>query len=425
MCVAGDRTFKATAIDELTLCQGLVDLRSTVRVLWISRLRHTGFVAGTCKIDIGAVGAIILIDISAISIFVIGGHIVRRCSLALTNGTFLTTTEYLEYIATVKVYRSTTPYLCLNTLTTTEYIQRTTQYVHTLLTKDDTSLPFCNLIGVAIEFLLTRLVVESHIIEDDVAIYNRCIDINDDVTVDDTAAVAASIDVTSGKTTVEVIIAGIYAFSSNNTRSNILNFPERLCISIVITAVNSVPLQLAVIVCIKNIGRLTICQLRSVVGITLNLPTLRLNLQTAEVQLQLVAMGVRRQEYTTLIGSIIGPAVDIGIVTATHHLIIYYNLIVEVDDEFLVTFIRNLQTTHVTSYEERTEIGRVWLIGYRVVPFAFRLCIFCSIFIEHQLRTDTHSSTIHIGFHLSGIGQINLTEVVCSSSDGHISSIRL
>ena len=53
---------------------------------------------------------------------------------------------------------------------------------------------------VAVELILTALVL-FHRVEEDLAVNDRAIDIDDDIAVDETAIVATAIDVTSVKTT--------------------------------------------------------------------------------------------------------------------------------------------------------------------------------------------------------------------------------
>ena len=122
----------------------------------------------------------------------------------LTDGAFLTTTEYLEGVAAIQVNGNRTPYLGFYTLTASEYVECLTKHIHTLLGKDYATATLQDMIlVVAIELILTSLVL-LHSVEESAAVNDRVVDIDYHVTVDDTAGVAAAIDITTIETTVEV-----------------------------------------------------------------------------------------------------------------------------------------------------------------------------------------------------------------------------
>ena len=65
---------------------------------------------------------------------------------------------------------------------------------------------------VAVEFILTRFIL-FYFVEENIAVNDRAVDVDYDVTVDDTAGVAVAIDITTFETTVlVVIIAGDRTF---------------------------------------------------------------------------------------------------------------------------------------------------------------------------------------------------------------------
>ncbi len=60
---------------------------------------------------------------------------------------------------------------------------------------------FCDVILViSVEFVLARVIL-YHLVEENLAVNDRAVDIDDDVTVDDTTGVATTIDVTTVETT--------------------------------------------------------------------------------------------------------------------------------------------------------------------------------------------------------------------------------
>ena len=75
-----------------------------------------------------------------------------------------------------------------------------------MLGKDDTTVALGDaILVVAVEFVLTTLVL-FHRVEESVTVNDRAVDIDDDITVDDTAVVATAIDVTTCETTSQVCI---------------------------------------------------------------------------------------------------------------------------------------------------------------------------------------------------------------------------
>ena len=126
-----------------------------------------------------------------------------------------------------------------------------------------------------------------------------------------------------------------------------------------------------------------------VIGI---LPAHGLNLQTVEVHHQLIACGCFwGTGHTSFISGIIsGNSSHIGIITTAHHLIIYNNLLIEVQRVDAIVG----DTTHVTTAIERTEIGSIIYIGI----------------IEYHTGFDIHCHGFHVFGELGGIRQIQRTE---------------
>ena len=75
-----------------------------------------------------------------------------------------------------------------------------------MLGKDDTTVALGDaILVVAVEFVFTTLVL-FHRVKEPVTVNDRAVDIDDDITIDETAVVATSIDVTTCETTVQVCI---------------------------------------------------------------------------------------------------------------------------------------------------------------------------------------------------------------------------
>ena len=150
----------------------------------------------TIQIDIGAVSCIV--GVLYLSCFLI--------IVTVTDTAFFATSKYLEHIAAIEVNGGRAPYLGVHTLTATKHIERLTQYVHTLLGKDDAAVSLSDVILVVAVELVFTFIILSHFVEEYLAVNDRAIDIDDYVTVDDTAGIASTIDVTAIETTVFVFI---------------------------------------------------------------------------------------------------------------------------------------------------------------------------------------------------------------------------
>ena len=89
---------------------------------------------------------------------------------------------------------------------------------------------------------------------------------------------------------------------------------------------------------------------------------------------------------------------NIGIVTTTHHLIIYIEGLIEVEGDLT----RNSHATNITAAEERTEIRGVRLV---VCPIA------TGSTVKSHTGLQPHGCSIHIGFESRFIGQIQRTVI--------------
>jgi len=155
--VTTNRSQEATAIDKLSLSHKRIVVFATL---------------GTCY------RWVVQVDSSAIfsvSLAVVTGVLQLTCraiAYTLTDSTFLTTTEYLEGIASIQVDGGRTPNLGILTITTAKHVERLTQHIHTLLVKNDTRVTLCDdKTLVAIKHSLTGLVVRLYLIEN---IVNTC-----------------------------------------------------------------------------------------------------------------------------------------------------------------------------------------------------------------------------------------------------------
>ena len=156
--------------------------------------------------------------------------------------------------------------------------------------------------------------------------------------------------------------------------------------------------QIVGITCIC-IPILSICQVRSVIITDFLLPTLRLHPQSTEVQLQLITVRIRSADETSLVGSIKCSGCHISIITATHQLVIYDDVLCEIESCLLSV---NLHATHITTTIDRTEIGGVWDIVGRIT-----IRLFC----KHNAGDKRHGYTFHVGFECFGSCQVNRAEL--------------
>ena len=123
------------------------------------------------------------------------------------------------------------------------------------------------------------------------------------------------------------------------------------------------------------------------------IPTLRLYLQSVEVQFQFVAIAIGSTRKSTFEEGIIFCRGYKGIVTATYYLVINNHLLFEFDVNLAVT----RHTAHVTTAVERTEHR-----GIRLIPIDI---------IKNHVRHQTHCNTVHISGKLCCIGQVHRVEL--------------
>ena len=119
----------------------------------------------------------------------------------------LTATEDLEDIALVQVDCSATPYSGILTIAATKHVEGLTKHIHTLLAQDDTRVSlgnrigcFCRLIFSVQTDLLAQL-IRHHFIEELFALHEGLVDVDDHITIDDTAVIATAIDIATRKAT--------------------------------------------------------------------------------------------------------------------------------------------------------------------------------------------------------------------------------
>ena len=149
------------------------------------------------QVDIATVPWVVCVDKFAL-LRVIGG---------ITNGSILTATEYLEDIAFIKIDGGTTPYLRFLTIATAKHVECLTQHVHTLLIKNHTRFTLKDVIAIvtienSFSFVLLYLIEDGKLA---LAVNNRCIDVDDHITVHVTSVIASAIDVTTLQTAIKVI----------------------------------------------------------------------------------------------------------------------------------------------------------------------------------------------------------------------------
>ena len=110
----------------------------------------------------------------------------------LTYDAFLSAAEYLEGIAVIMVYGGAAPYLGILTIAGTEYRHGNGKHVVTLVFESNSRLCIAGIISCRITKVSEYLVLLHHIL----------IDVDDDITVDMTAVVATTVDITIQQTQV-------------------------------------------------------------------------------------------------------------------------------------------------------------------------------------------------------------------------------
>ena len=133
----------------------------------------------------------------------------------LADDTLLASAEYLEGVATVQVDGGAAPDFGVLTLAAAEYVQGLAQYVHTLLAQDDTAVALGNLVRFIRIVYGFAIVVFIHLVEELLALNNGAVQVDDYVTVDDAAGIAATVDVATLEAAGEVVfVAGSVILSS-------------------------------------------------------------------------------------------------------------------------------------------------------------------------------------------------------------------
>ena len=267
----------------------------------------------------------------------------------------LTATEDLEGISLLQVDGCATPYFRILTIAATKHIQSLTEHVHTLLVEDDTGMARGDMIGiVAIEFGFTVFVFLNGV-EDIPTVEDGAVEVDDDITVDMSRVVAATIDVTTLQAAVPVGFRCDAACRQCRWGVGLHIFVRRRIIII------GVPFQLSVAVGIKDI----------VVAGILH-PAHRLDFQTFKVEVKLILDGTGTlltfgiQDTTLIFGIEPGVGFYIGVVTATDEFFVDDNMVVEIDIRVALSGSRVVQrgddTSDITAAEEGTEIGGILMI---------------------------------------------------------------
>ena len=307
----------------------------------------------------------------------------------LTDDASLTATEDLEHIALVQVDSRATPYSGILTIAATKHVERLTQHIHTLLSKDDTRVTlgngicrFCCLIFSIQTDLLAQL-IRHHLVEELFALHQGLVDVDDHIAIDDTTVIATTIDIATRESAGKVSIC---AFLTNGLAwRGWVNRIILLILTCSVVKLYDIPLQLTIALVIEH-----------VIVIAIFLPSLRLYLQTAQVDNQFVArIIIRGFKHATLIECIqflrlicICPLFrNKGVVTTAYELVKDDNLFVEV--EFYFT--QKLHATDIATTEYGTKIGGIGFIVFIVIA-AIVLAD-----IEGNTRMDPHGHTIHIG----------------------------
>ena len=188
--------------------------------------------------------------------------LLRVIAGSFTNGSVLTAAEYLEDIAFIQIDGGTTPYLRFFTIATAKYVERLTQHVHTLLIKNHTRFTLKDVIAIvtienSFSFVLFNFVKDGVL---SIMNYDRSIDVNNDIAVYVTCVIATTIDVATLESAIFIIVRCFTGWS-------ISGYLDRGITNI------GIPLQSQRFVVLIN-------------------PTLRLNLQTRQVQFQFVTNSI-------------------------------------------------------------------------------------------------------------------------------------
>ena len=361
--VAQHRALEAATIDKLTL-----------RHIWtaVCTFRHTGTI--TVQVDHRT--------IAGAGVF--GWGIETAAVPQFADRALLTTAEDLEGVALSQVDSSTTPHLGVLTIATAEHVEGRAQHVHSLLAEDDTAVALGDIIGLIGIIVLVvyglAFVILCHLVEQSAAVDDRLLKVDDHVAVHLSAVVAAAIDVTLVEAAGHVLIRTL----AGGQRVHV---DVDLCPS---HGIDGVPHQSG--------------------GIRLAVPPERHDLHTVEVHDQtvtnltvsslIVGLLSGRTPDTAEVSGIVGTCWYIGIVAATHHLIIYIYRSREV--HVVGTLIGH--AAYIATAIERTHHRGV----FDVVDGIDRSSV------EVQLRYQVHGGSIHIGSHFGGIPQIDTAETLTS-----------
>ena len=198
--VADYRSEETATIDELSLSHVLI---------MVCLLRHTG--GNTHQVDVTTVFRIVFEQFTVKGVCTvrrvecaIGS---RRVTYWLTDDAFLATTEDLEGIASLQVDGGTAPNLGILTMPASKHVQCLSEHVHTLLVEDNAGTSLGDYVvvgfvqdgltlGIALDavehakvFIIRRVIVFT--------IHDSTIDVDDHIAIDNTAVVAAAVDIST------------------------------------------------------------------------------------------------------------------------------------------------------------------------------------------------------------------------------------
>ena len=139
--------------------------------------------------------------------------------------------------------------------------------------------------------------------------------------------------------------------------------------------------------------------LGQIVGI---LPPLRLDLQSGKGKFQLISVSVRTAKKSPLKGGIEFSGINIGLVTATHHLIIYNSIIVE-------QYVGQSVGHHASDIAAEVEGAKLTGVVFIVIGVSI------GFGLEEHTRHQLHGTALHVLGKEAGIRQVYRIELRASN----------
>ena len=379
MGIATNQTFKSTTIDEFGFRQIiLLGLRKCCT------LRHTCHFA--VEVDVSTVFLVLFFILFRQVCSLIFQNVGCGVASAFSDCSLFAATKDLEYVSLIQVDGGAAPYFRVFTITTTKNAQCGTKHVHTLFVENDTRTTcrdFITLLFVSVKDRLA-LFICGHTIEHTVltiAVNDGAIDVDNHITIHKSALVAASVDIATPEATSDIVCRSINfcIFGSRNKRGVIS------CVQILRTIHKGVPLQLTVTIAVQIIDLLVVH--------SLHLPPHRLYLQTCQIKLQLVTIGVGIATDTAFIFCIPICRLNVCCIAPTNELIENDDRMLESDSLLAI----HDHTTHITTTIERAKLGGIRFIGSHI--------------IKHDLWLYPHSASFHVFGKHSRICQVHGVEL--------------